>query len=149
MPGRIHIRVTKSSIDRVVTGQLMRPGTDVDREAKRYADRVAGEAQTISPRVTGEFARSWQVERGDLRMRPGLGRALWRVVNTSDHAVFVEKGTRPHAIARSAPKGALRFVGSSGQTVFRRQVSHPGTRAQNVLAEAARRVTGKRLVVRT
>lgn len=51
-----------------------------------------------------------------------------KVSNRAKHAVFIENGTRPHAIvARHA--SVLRFT-VGGRTIFRRRVWHPGTKAR-------------------
>ena len=65
-----------------------------------------------------------------------VGGALIRVKATADHAIFLEKGTRPHTIAAKNKK-YLRFVpaGASGP-VFRKRVAHPGTKPTRFLSRA-------------
>lgn len=59
----------------------------------------------------------------------------WKLRATAKHAVFVERGTKPHRIeARNAR--ALRFV-QHGAIRFRRSVMHPGTKPTHFLDEAA------------
>ena len=63
----------------------------------------------------------------------------WKLRATAPHAVFVEKGTKPHRIeARNAR--ALRYV-QHGQIRFSRSVQHPGTKPTHFLDDAATVVT--------
>lgn len=63
---------------------------------------------------------------------------------TSDYAVYVHEGTRPHPI-RPKKRKVLAWIprGPGGKTVFAREVKHPGTKAQpwlrDALDEAAQR----------
>ena len=72
------------------------------------------------------------------------GRSTIKLGATAPHAVFVEKGTRPHVILPRRPGGVLRFsVGIApavglGRVVFTKRVHHPGTRAQPFMRPAAR-----------
>lgn len=143
------------------------------------ADRVQGDRQLIArldavgramtPRV---LLRRWQVRTTQLakvnvapHKRTGaLQRSIhpgWnvgtraQVVADAAHAVFIEKGTRPHLIRpRSArvlawnnTPGANRLSGArrSGvaPNVFARLVRHPGTQADPFLEPAARQALGE------
>lgn len=74
---------------------------------------------------TGRYSRGWQY-----RVR---GNTL-HIRNRSDHAVFIEGGTRPHVIEPRRRK-ALRFMVGTA-IVFAKKVFHPGTRAYRVLEGA-------------
>lgn len=63
----------------------------------RVAADGAAFAQSISPRRTGDYASSFEVEAGSVRVagqqRPGA-----RLVNTSAHAIPVEWGKHGHHV---------------------------------------------------
>lgn len=93
---------------------------------------MAGVASGLAP---GSMGRYVQVE--DAPASSGRGAAV-DVVSHHPASVFVVRGTRPHLI-RPRRRRALRFrVG--GRQVFARLVRHPGTRANNFLLDALRRV---------
>ena len=54
---------------------------------------------------------------------------------SSEHAVFVVGGTRPHEIEPRERK-ALAWSGSGGETVFAKRVMHPGTEPNPFLMDA-------------
>ena len=54
-----------------------------------------------------------------------------------EYAIYVEKGTKPHAILPKKKK-ALSFV-SGGKRIVTKSVFHPGTKAQPFLTPAAER----------
>lgn len=74
---------------------------------------------------TGRYLRGWhyRVEQNVLHIR-----------NRSNHAVYIEGGTRPHVI-EPRRRRALRFV-IGGTLRFAKKVFHPGTRAYRVLESA-------------
>lgn len=63
--------------------------------------------------------------------------AVARLVNDTDYAWPVMKGTPPHVITPRKPGGVLRFE-TGGQVVYATHVNHPGTRPQPFMAEGAR-----------
>lgn len=67
----------------------------------------------------------------------GSGRGMQAVI-TSTHpaSIYVLNGTRPHVIRPRRAK-ALRFT-TGGRVVYAQIVKHPGTRANNFLAQAVR-----------
>lgn len=77
------------------------------------------------------------VERGPKGLR-------FRVENTRrtadgyDVAAGIEKGTRPHIIRPRKAGGVLVFQ-VRGETVFAREVHHPGTKAYRIMETALRR----------
>ncbi len=103
----------------------------VYRELERRADRVIALAQTAYEphRKTGEYGRSFRKE----RTRIG-GKAAVQVVNTADHALILELGSRPHVIeAKNAQ--ALHWPGARHPV---RKVNHPGTPAYHFMRNALR-----------
>jgi hypothetical protein len=102
-------------------------GEDIlDRKAKA----VMGEAQNLAATrlkvKTGKYRGSFKIVKSRLKRE---------VVNTAPHALYVEKGTRPHTI--KAKEKSLRFnVGN--RTVYAKQVRHPGTKPRNILKDALR-----------
>lgn len=61
-----------------------------------------------------------------------------RITNTAEYATYLENGTRPHIIRPKRPGGVLVFQNKAGQTVFAREVHHPGTRPYRILTDALR-----------
>lgn len=61
-------------------------------------------AESIAPRDTGEYARSFQVRQETVRFRGRFAgnRAGAVLENTSDHAAAVEWGQGRHVLARAA-----------------------------------------------
>lgn len=64
------------------------------------------------------------------------------LTNVAAHAGFVIFPTRRHPIPKvpKPPGRAIRFIGSGGKPVFRRQVMHPGTRGNDVPGRTLRRL---------
>ncbi len=104
---------------------------DLKKEGRRYVKLAQAEA----PRRTGEFA-------SNIRFRTTTeGGNLIMSVSTPDPlGKWIISGTKAHPIPRSPkPVGtALRFV-IGGQVFFRRQVQHPGTKANPFMGRATRR----------
>lgn len=102
-------------------------GVETAKSTKKYTDRSDdGLTKSIAGRVTSSGARS----------ATGVFEA------TAPHAIFVDGGTKPHVIR---PKNGkyLVFPGRGGETVFAREVNHPGTKPDGFFergAEAAERV---------
>lgn len=93
---------------------------------KRYQDRTGDLSRSIHGHITGS-GKTWAT---------GVFEA------TSDHAVFVDEGTKPHVI-RARNASALAFPGKNGSTVFAREVNHPGTKPDGFFergVEAAEKV---------
>lgn len=61
-------------------------------------------------------------------------------INRNSHATYAETGTRPHTIKPHNRRGVLAFTGDDGETVFAKEVHHPGTLARPfmVLTKAVR-----------
>lgn len=63
-------------------------GPDLQRELRRRADRIADAARASAPVLTGEYRDSIHVEEEVVD-----GKAVARVVASSDHAIYVEAET--------------------------------------------------------
>lgn len=103
----------------------------VHRELEQRAERVKQLALALYEphRKTGEYGRSFHTER--VRVR---GMAAVRLVNTSDHADILERGTPPHVI-EPRNKQALAWPGGLHPV---RRVRHPGTPAYHLMRNALR-----------
>lgn len=101
-------------------------------QASLVAATDAAEAsarQTIhatTTRRTGDLEDNWSTS--------WRGPHLRGLTSHSGHAGFINDGTRPHPIVARRAK-FLRFQ-MNGQTMFRRSVNHPGTRARPFVALA-------------
>lgn len=102
----------------------------VYRELERRAQRVKAFAEASAPVDTGEYRRSFHLERARVR-----GMAAVTVVNTSPHAAIIEFGSRPHVI--EAKNGKALFWDGARHPV--KKVNHPGTPAFHVLRTALRK----------
>jgi HK97 gp10 family phage protein len=99
-------------------------------ETQAMAELAVEKAKQYSPVKTGQLRASIGFE-----LTPDGESAL--IFATAPYAGFVHDGTKPHVIeARNAQ--ALRFVGRSGQYVYRRRVNHPGTSPRPFLERALR-----------
>lgn len=76
---------------------------------------------TFTPR-TGALQKATRA-----RVIRTAGGKLVRVSNLKSYASGIEQGTRPHRITARNAK-ALRWLTTNGSVVFRRSVSHPGTK---------------------
>jgi Bacteriophage HK97-gp10, putative tail-component len=101
----------------------------VYRELERRAQKVIDLAQRNAPEKTGEYKRSFRIER--VRVR---GAAAVRVVNDSPVAAIIEHGSRPHVI--EAKNGKALFWEGARHPV--KKVNHPGTPARHILRNALR-----------
>lgn len=103
----------------------------VYRELERRAEKVHKLALALYEphRKTGAYGRGFKLERTRVR-----GQAAVRLINTSDHAVYLEFGTRPHVIEANAKK-ALFWEGAAHPV---RKVHHPGTPAYHLMRNALR-----------
>ena len=84
-------------------------------------------AASRAPRDTGALANS--IEGRLIGNPPGTV----SLEAKAPHAKYIIHGTDPHGITGNP---TLRFMGSSGEPVFRNRVNHPGTKPNNFLAEA-------------
>lgn len=117
---------------------LRDPGGPVDELVQRIGRRTRGEALQASrgrfDRRTGDYENRMQpAERFEHPAGPGS-----RVVNTSDHALILELGSRPHVITPRRPGYPLRFV-VAGRTVRTYRVNHPGTPAYRPMSDGLSR----------
>ena len=93
----------------------------VKAAAERYTEMIhdwIDQGKAFTPR-TGILQQSisWRAA--------GKDKAL--VFAQAEYAPFVEHGTRPHTI-RARERQALKIPLEDGETIFRRAVSHPGSR---------------------
>lgn len=108
--------------------------------AGRTSVEQAAANAAVSAQKTTAFANRTGETRASVRAAIGFGFSA--AVRAGGAAVFLESGTRRHPIVASGR--ALRFS-ISGQTVFRKRVMHPGTRATHFLSNAARGVAFNRI----
>lgn len=111
---------------------------DLDGVAGRVVDQksraVLREARRLAPVRSGRLLAT-------IRREGGVGpHGPWFDViagarGLTPYLGYVLFGTDPHII-RARRRKALRFISRSGAVVFRRQVSHPGTRARPFLQRA-------------
>lgn len=127
------VRLNEAELDRL----LRSPRGTVGRHLGRIGGYVTREAKSLADqrleRRTGEYAAGFRTTTPRL-----AGRELrTTVTNSSGHATFIERGTRPHVILpRNGPY--LVFTAKSGAVVFARRVNHPGTRPYRILEDALR-----------
>lgn len=121
------------SVDvRLSQGRLTRflglRGGIVERRLARRTARTADIARDLAPGSMGQYI-DWHIERGP----SGLEGVI-----TCDHPAvrFVLDGTRPHIIRQRRAR-ALRFE-VDGRVVYAKVVRHPGSRANNFMAQALR-----------
>ena len=100
------------------------------KEAAAAGELIAKKRPGFTPRrARGAASRT----KGRV-IRRGKKTIIVQVQNSAKHAVFLEKGTRPHIIA-ARPFKKLRFkVG--GQVIYRKSVRHPGTPAYRFLSKS-------------
>lgn len=120
----VGVSIDASGLERA----LRRPGGLGERILRRRARPVAARARQLAPGSMGNGI-TMRVE--------GTGRGMQAVI-TSTHPAsgFVVRGTRAHPIRARRGK-ALKFT-AGGQTLFRKAVFHPGTKANNFLMQAVR-----------
>lgn len=82
--------------------------------------------QWSSPRRGGRLRRSIRSE-----VVTEAGELVGRVIADAHYALVVHEGSRQHPISPHRPKQWLRWPASSGGSVWRRQVIHPGTKKGN------------------
>jgi hypothetical protein len=91
-----------------------------------------------TPIRLGNLRTSWYIVEPRPRLRGG-----WeaRVATNVEYAPHVERGTGkwgptglPYPIRSRKPGGFLRFKGRGGETVYAREVQHPGSPGQHMLA---------------
>lgn len=93
----------------------------------------AAQASAVSTIHATTTRRTGQLEDSWIHIWRGPFQRLLR--NTSNHAGFIDGGTRPHFIAARRAT-FLRFQ-MNGVTMFRRSVNHPGTRPRPFVALSA------------
>jgi hypothetical protein len=122
----VEVRIDRGRLARMLRSR----GGMMARHLRRRNERVARRAEQLAPGSMGRYI-SHRIVEGP--------RGLTGVV-TCDHpaTVYVINGTRPHVIRPRRAK-ALKFT-VDGRTVFATVVHHPGTKANNFLAEAMRQV---------
>ncbi|MCM1964832.1 hypothetical protein [Streptomyces sp. G1] len=99
----------------------------VARRLRARTERVADIARAEAPGSMGRFIET-RVE--------VTSKGLSGVITSTHPATrYVIEGTKRHPI-RARRRKALRFTGRSGETVFRREVMHPGTKANDFLTRA-------------
>jgi hypothetical protein len=101
---------------------------------KSLTRRIATQARADVPVKTGNLGRCI----GELPQTYSPFHVDGGVEDTADYAAPVHEGSRPHII-RAKNGGYLAFE-YRGQTIFRKQVNHPGTRARPFLRRAGTRV---------
>lgn len=114
------------ALDRYVHNlhELAQEGLRVATASAKASALLAIRSQTV--RRTGSLQDDW-LEVWD-------GPTLRRLSNYSGHARFIDSGTRAHVITATRAK-FLRFQ-MNGETMFRRSVNHPGTKARPFVALA-------------
>lgn len=120
------------------TGTVGQHMQSLARRTTIEAQSVAAEKLQRSDRPGPHYADSFKSETVGSPEGPRM-----RVWNTVKHAVWIEAGTRPHIIRPRKVGGVLVFTTRGGDTVFAREVHHPGTRAYRILETALRRVIGR------
>lgn len=101
-------------------------GRDLSARATRVQLAAKAQAGVKSGMLKRDITKNWIKGRGDdLAISVG---------STRDYAWMHHDGTRPHIIR---PKNAklLRFVAKDGKIVFAKVVRHPGTKANQYLAD--------------
>lgn len=119
-----------------ITALLRGPQGPVMRYLLLLGTKVQAEAKIQVGKDTLQLERSIVK-----RIIPG-NQGFVRVQAGNQHvpyALFHHEGTKPHIIKARKAK-ALRFTGRDGRIVFRKQVSHPGTKPNRYLVDALRRV---------
>lgn len=104
-------------------------------------DRVQVEAEGLAPVGDGRDGSHLfeKIERSQLI--PTAEGQMVRVGSRKPYTAAVVKGSVPHKIYPRRRR-VLRFVARGGDVVYARIVNHPGTKANNFLMEAARRILG-------
>jgi Bacteriophage HK97-gp10, putative tail-component len=132
---RIDVAAALQGIERL-NAEILSVARQSLRQAASHAVTLARQTTTFKDR-TGNLRASIRFEdRGLWDYRAVAGGVGSRATNRkgAQYALFVEEGTRPHAIEARRAK-ALRFV-MNGEIIFRRRVWHPGTKATNFMRDA-------------
>ncbi|MEU0272273.1 hypothetical protein [Streptomyces sp. NPDC006307] len=120
----VEVRIDQGRIARLLRAR----GGIAERVLRRRTARVADIAERRAPGSMGDYV-SWTIQQGP--------RGLQGVVTCDHPAVrFVLDGTRRHVIRPRRAKALAFDMG--GRRVFAKRVNHPGTKANNFLAEALR-----------
>lgn len=107
------------------------PGA-VSQIVRKSAFDIEARAKALAPFETGNLRSLIKTEVS------GDGMSATVSVG-AEYGADVEYGTRPHII-RPRNASVLAFPGAGGETVFAKEVRHPGTRAQPFMTPAAEQV---------
>lgn len=125
MPVKVTFRPNRAGIN--AAGRSEGVHRDLERRAERVKQLAL--ANYEPHRKTGDYGRGFHTER--VRVR---GMAAVRLVNTSDHAAILERGSAPHVIE---PRNKKALAWPGGRHPVRR-VYHPGTPALHLMRNALR-----------
>lgn len=142
--GTRSVRLNDRAVDRLIhdpdgpVGQyLSRLGGFVTRAAQELADTRLTSSPTArfrDGRVSGRYRSQFRTT----TVREAQGLRL-RIINESEIATYLERGTRPHLILpRNAKVLAWQPASGVGGTIFAKRVHHPGTRAYRIMEDALR-----------
>lgn len=110
------------------------------RKTVKIRDQLRVAAQEEAPVRTGHLRRNIKVTpfrmTGPYKGEGGLGVSLRDV----PYAGHVRWGTKPHRIAARRAPALVFFWPKVGRTVFFKSVNHPGTKPNDFLTRAVRRV---------
>lgn len=117
----------------IVYVKVFHPGSGPDRHLRRKAEAVAILARTLAPSRTGRLKSTIKADQNrDEKGRFAFGYA---VSAGTGYGYYVHEGTGPSPRWPDKRK-VMKFQGSSGDTVYRDFVMHPGTPAQPFLQDA-------------
>lgn len=95
------------------------------RSLARLASMTVRFAKLDAPKKTGHLMGSIKYKK-----LSGPGGITFEAGSNARHALWMEKGTRPHLITPKKPGGMLVFFWPKmGKTVHLKSVNHPGTKA--------------------
>lgn len=131
------VRIDERALRNVVASGMSRLGTTATNEAKSEAGRKL-------TRRTGNYAGSFR----STTTASGPHGPRLRIENTAKTAdgrplaPIIEHGSRPHVIRPKKAGGMLVFE-IKGETVFAREVNHPGTKPYRIMETALRRAVAR------
>jgi hypothetical protein len=131
MSGLHNIRIDQRGVHQTIHGQ----NSEVAAYIRMLGEKVTIEAKLLAGVRTGRLKRSIKMKRD--RSVPGEFAVL--VGSDVRHALVHHEGSRPHVITAKGQGGLLKFRGRNGM-VYVHQVKHPGTRPNQYLVRALRRV---------
>jgi hypothetical protein len=109
--------------------ERMRLNTRAELETMKKLARDTSPVGKAPKPDSERFKNQWRVA-----FKENKDGGLGELENVSPIAQFVMLPTRPHIIKARKAK-YLRFVGRGGDVVFRKQVSHPGTKGNDLLTK--------------